>query len=62
MNYLRNTWHMAAWADEVVAEAPLARTILEERACAPIRSKSGIGLSGFGWARRMPPIQRSFRT
>ncbi|MGE0742639.1 MAG: Rieske 2Fe-2S domain-containing protein [Hyphomonadaceae bacterium] len=30
MTYLRNVWYMAAWAEEVVPAAPLARTILEE--------------------------------
>lgn len=30
MNYLRNTWYMAAWSDEVRAEGTLARTLLDE--------------------------------
>jgi phenylpropionate dioxygenase-like ring-hydroxylating dioxygenase large terminal subunit len=29
-SYLRNTWYMAAWADEVEADKPLARTLLDE--------------------------------
>jgi phenylpropionate dioxygenase-like ring-hydroxylating dioxygenase large terminal subunit len=28
--YLRNTWYAAAWADEVSAERPFARTLLDE--------------------------------
>ncbi len=30
MIYLRNSWYMAAWADEVATGAPLVRTILDE--------------------------------
>lgn len=30
MSYLRNTWYMAAWADEVADGKPLARTLLDE--------------------------------
>ncbi len=30
MNYLRNSWYMAAWADEIVDDKPLARTLLDE--------------------------------
>ncbi|WP_242140953.1 aromatic ring-hydroxylating dioxygenase subunit alpha [Sphingomonas sp. TREG-RG-20F-R18-01] len=30
MNYLRNTWYMAAWADELVPGKGLARTLLDE--------------------------------
>jgi nitrite reductase/ring-hydroxylating ferredoxin subunit len=30
MNYLRNSWYPAAWAGEVSAERPLARTLLDE--------------------------------
>ena len=30
MSYLRNTWYMAAWDDEVVPGKPLARTLLDQ--------------------------------
>lgn len=30
MSYLRNTWYMAGWSHEVVADKPLARTLLGE--------------------------------
>ncbi len=30
MSYLRNSWYIAAWADEVTAAKPLARTLLDE--------------------------------
>jgi vanillate O-demethylase monooxygenase subunit len=30
MKFLRNCWYLAAWSDELTAEKPFARTILEE--------------------------------
>ena len=30
MEYLRQCWYMAAWADEVVPRQPFARTLLEQ--------------------------------